>query len=188
MNNFSESEKKLISHFGFISLINDVPVEVMYRIMIEKSFINNDQSEFACALRASYIAYSHRTVTRCTPEYDHIIEDILYTDQMRINDRGIILTEYWESRIPYIKKAIELEENKTYDELGCDNSVFKWNQLVHQEIFMFNKLNKQVELDELNWLCERRGFNSTQRQFIIDALDQVGLVDNFKNVCSQAST
>ena len=77
--------------------------------------------------------------------------------------------KWWNERIDtIIQPDIYKQENKI-------EAIFKWNQLVWQEINMFIQLGK-IEPGELNWLCKRRGFNKVQKKFLRDALWHVGLL------------
>lgn len=60
------------------------------------------------------------------------------------------------------------------DEMDSDE-LFKWSQLVRQEIRMWIRLDKLVGLDEINWMSERRGFNDAQKNTLIEAMKLVEL-------------
>lgn len=57
----------------------------------------------------------------------------------------------------------------------CDDDIFKWNQLVRQEIEMWIRLNRPVGLDEVTWMSDRRGFSPKQRMVLVEGLKLVGL-------------
>jgi len=175
MNDYSESEQKLIAHFGFINLMDNLSSSPMYRLMVEEAFMKNDTSEYAIALRVANYAFTHRTECRGTKEFDALIEDALYTTEKRIADRNEKLIEFWNDHIYYIKEQIQHEKQ--------EDSAFKWTQLVNQEIFMYNKINKQLDYDEFESLCKRRGFNLAQKEFIIKAMSHIGLTKNMNMVC-----
>jgi hypothetical protein len=56
-----------------------------------------------------------------------------------------------------------------------DDDVWKWNQLVRQELDMWIRLNRPVGIDEVTWLSDRRGFSPTQTMVLIEGLKVVGL-------------
>lgn len=177
-HDYSDSEQKLIAYFGFTNLMENLLAPPMYRLLVESAFMRNDNTEFADALRAANHAFIHRTCHRGTDEFDAIIEDILYTEEMRINDRHAKLIDFWNDNLEFIGEQIK-EELKNDSN---NNSGFKWGQLVQQEIFMYNRLNKQLEYKEFNELCIRRGFNAVQREFIVDALRSVGLTETLDSM------
>lgn len=73
--------------------------------------------------------------------------------------------EWWNERVPWIQEQIAKDRDQ--------NSQFKWTQLVWQEIQMYCKIGNVEDLEEL---CRRRGFNKTQRIFLRKALGHVGLL------------
>jgi hypothetical protein len=75
---------------------------------------------------------------------------------------------FWNSRLDKISRSIV----HSRDRIGAR---FKWNQLVWQEIRMFVLLGSQVGDEDLRWLCQRRRFTRSQRQFLEQALEHVGL-------------
>ena len=60
-------------------------------------------------------------------------------------------------------------------ESGTPNAVFKWGQLVWQEIWMYISLGKQVDPVEFHELCERRGFDWAMCEYLRKMLVRVGL-------------
>lgn len=52
--------------------------------------------------------------------------------------------------------------------------------LIQQEIWMYNKLGEQVDPDEFDELCQRRGFNDTQKEELKLKIIESGLGDNLK--------
>lgn len=176
-HDYSVSEQKLIARYGYINLMDSVMAPVMYRLLVEAAFMQNDTSEFADALRAANYAFTHRTCNRDSEEFTNIIEDMLYTDRMRIDDRRKLLNEYVKAHEDEINEYISINES-------IDNNYsFKWTQLVIQEIYMYNSLNEDVQISEFNDLCKRRGFYPEQKQFIIDAMIHIGLGYEFESTC-----
>jgi hypothetical protein len=55
------------------------------------------------------------------------------------------------------------------------DGVFYWGQLVFQEIHMYITLGKQVQQEEFNVLCRRRGFDAMMRAYLSAMLKHVGL-------------
>lgn len=76
-------------------------------------------------------------------------------------------------------KYIEWWNNKIVPELLAmtliEDDKWKWGQLVKQEIDMWIRCDKQVGMDDIYWISERRGFNSRQTDVLIEGLKLVGL-------------
>lgn len=49
--------------------------------------------------------------------------------------------------------------------------LFKWDQLVWQEIDMYIRLNK---VEDFSYICDRRGFNNEQRAYLKEMLEYMG--------------
>jgi hypothetical protein len=77
--------------------------------------------------------------------------------------------EKWNSDLPWILEQIKKGTKKDKD---C---AFKWSALVIQECQMFAILGKQVPKSEIDWLCERRGFDKTMRNYLFCMADYMGL-------------
>ena len=75
---FSDAEKQLIAHYGYTDLLqSDIGVHPLYRILCEKAFLDNDQSNYAKALRAAWKAVRCHTMNRMTPAFDRMILDAI---------------------------------------------------------------------------------------------------------------
>lgn len=48
-------------------------------------------------------------------------------------------------------------------------------KLLEQEVTMFLMLRAPVYLCDINWVCERRGFNTTERVSLMRAITKCGL-------------
>lgn len=83
------------------------------------------------------------------------------------DDRFTKAVKWWNERIPYITERIKEDKDK--------DSMFKWKQLVWQEIRMYCRIGR-VDRIELSDLCDRRGFNNVQRAFLEEALKHVELI------------
>lgn len=96
-------------------------------------------------------------------EYIEKLEQEEIQEKLRVeyNRKGC---DFWNSKLEFIQEQI----NK-------DDSHFKWNQLVWQEIWMFASIAKPVERNQFKLLCERRGFNDTQVKFLEDAINYMGI-------------
>jgi hypothetical protein len=71
---FSDAEKRIIAHFGFMDLLrSDIGIHPLYRIMCEKAFMDNDQTYYAAALRRAWKAIQTNEVPRMTPAFDRLI-------------------------------------------------------------------------------------------------------------------
>jgi hypothetical protein len=73
--------------------------------------------------------------------------------------------EKWATDIGYILEQASAE----------DHGDFMWGQVVMQEIHMYISLGEQVQPQEFNWLCLRRGFSPEMRGYLTDMLVHVGL-------------
>lgn len=49
--------------------------------------------------------------------------------------------------------------------------VFKWNQLMWQEILMWNSLGEMVTQSDFLFICDRRGFSLAQRRYLEEMLE-----------------
>ena len=68
----------------------------------------------------------------------------------------------------YIEEASELKEPKKHRS-------FYWNQLIMQEINMYISLGEQVNKEELEMLCDRRGFTAFEKAYLGSLISIVGL-------------
>lgn len=68
---YSEAEMRLIKHFAFEDICQNIPPFSMYRMMAEKAFICNEQSAMADSLRLCMVSFE--TTNRMTPEWDALI-------------------------------------------------------------------------------------------------------------------
>ena len=71
--NWSDKELKLVEHYGYSDLADRVEPLMLYRMMVNKAFAINDQSEYANSLRRCSYALDNCTVYRMTPEFDKLI-------------------------------------------------------------------------------------------------------------------
>lgn len=53
--------------------------------------------------------------------------------------------------------------------------VFKWNQLVWQEILMWNSLDEPVDQFDFLFICDRGGFSLVQRRYLEEMLEFINL-------------
>jgi len=74
--------------------------------------------------------------------------------------------DWWNERIEIIINP------NINEQLDRDKAIFKWSQLVWQEIIMYIDLGK---VNDFDWLCDRRGFNEVQRRFLYDILTHIGM-------------
>lgn len=74
------------------------------------------------------------------------------------------------------KFAEDVAEQETYPDFDVDPMiVFKWNQLVWQEILMWNSLDEQVTQSDFLFICDRRGFSLAQRRYLEEMLEFMNL-------------
>lgn len=76
MFNYSEKELILLEYFGYSHMVGSVslsPIDV-YKLMMEKAFLTNDQSKYSRALRRCIKAINKVSPYRLTPEWDALID------------------------------------------------------------------------------------------------------------------
>lgn len=73
----------------------------------------------------------------------------------------------------YLEAHAEYLRERSFE--GHTEEHFKWVQLVPQEVEMWASLGNPVTQDEFHWLCERRGFNVEQQDFLRAYLELAGL-------------
>lgn len=100
--------------------------------------------------------------------------------------------EIWNKSLPYINSEI-INDAKKYP--NDDNVVFKWRQLVPQEIEMWIQLccfsNSNIDIknekyehgmvskDDFEFICSRRGFTFAMKNFLICILVEIGIIESF---------
>lgn len=72
--NLSEKELSLVTYFGYQDLLEHVPILTIYRMCLEKAFLNNDNSKYAESLRQVIKAINSCKVYRMTPAFDNLIQ------------------------------------------------------------------------------------------------------------------
>lgn len=77
------------------------------------------------------------------------------------------VVEWWNAH------ATEIETN--IKESDREQEHFYWSQLVWQEITMFIQIGQPVDQEEFSWLCDRRGFNRLQREYLAAMVKLVDL-------------
>lgn len=70
---YSENEMVLFKHYGFDNICHRIMPYTLYKMMAEKAFLANDQSEYAEAVRKGLLALNSRTPYRLTTEFDNLI-------------------------------------------------------------------------------------------------------------------
>jgi len=75
---------------------------------------------------------------------------------------------YWKNHLDYIKNDLKENQRDEYD-------MFRWTDLVWQEIRMFCSIGKQVIPADIKWLVGRRGFNNNQELFLVSCTKEMGL-------------
>jgi len=58
--------------------------------------------------------------------------------------------------------------------------IFKWAQLVQQEIVMWISINKSVGNEEFESMCRVRGFDKAMKNYLKSALESVYLKEGMK--------
>ena len=72
---YSEKEQRLIEHFGFQDVAQNVFPPVLYPMMAAKAFIINEQGPYADSLRRLMAAFETGKAYRLTPEWDAMIQE-----------------------------------------------------------------------------------------------------------------
>ena len=75
LEEYSQKELKLIEHYGFLEIIKKVELNPpsLYRMMMEKAFVDNDQDIYHEALRKCMEAFMDCKIYRLTKEWDDLI-------------------------------------------------------------------------------------------------------------------
>lgn len=73
IHNYSAAELRLIACFGYGHLIDDISPMPLYRMMMEKAFIEDRKGDAAESLRRCMQVLSSGKVFRNTPEWDDLI-------------------------------------------------------------------------------------------------------------------
>ena len=74
LSEYSEKEKKLIAYFGYSDIICKITPITMYKMMMEKAFIDNMTGPEVESVRRCNKALKEFSCYRCTPEWDAMIE------------------------------------------------------------------------------------------------------------------
>ena len=90
------------------------------------------------------------------------------TTEVIRSKRILDVVEWWNARVDFMEQIIEAAEDPIQEH-------FKWAQLVWQEIVMWIQIGKEIEADDMEFICDRRGFSAVQRQTLKDAMAHVGL-------------
>ena len=70
---YSEKEHRLFEYFGLDELSSRISPAAIYRICVEKCFIDNTINEYSESLRRCIIAWNASKIHRLTPEWDSMI-------------------------------------------------------------------------------------------------------------------
>lgn len=70
---YSPEEIVLLKHYGYDNVAEHIAAPGLYRMMVEKAFLANDQSEYAHALRRGASALSKSNPLRMTPEFNALV-------------------------------------------------------------------------------------------------------------------
>ena len=68
-----------------------------------------------------------------------------------------------------------LEEMSKVEKADDPYYGFKWYQLVLQELRFWASMGKDVDQDEFDLLCERRGFYKEQAEYLVKIVAEIGL-------------
>ena len=71
---YSKQEWRLINYYGVADIALSVFPPTLYSVvMVNKAFMQNDQSNYSRALRNCVVALSDGNICRMTPEFDDMI-------------------------------------------------------------------------------------------------------------------
>lgn len=76
---YSPAELKIIEHFGYLDVAERAEPLMLYRMMIEKAFEDNDTSKYAKALRAGWLMFKAGKPGRQTPAFVLKLAKVLNT-------------------------------------------------------------------------------------------------------------
>lgn len=89
----------------------------------------------------------------------------------RAQHRLPVICKKWNREIE-AKFAEDVAEQEADPDFDVDPQiVFKWNQLVWQEILMWNSLGDPVTQSDFLFICDRRGFSLVQRRYLEEMLE-----------------
>jgi hypothetical protein len=71
---YSKNEQKIIEHFGYSHLMTVIDPLGMIRLMVEKAFLDNDQTVYAEALRRGVKVLGYGKIYRETPEWEYLLK------------------------------------------------------------------------------------------------------------------
>ena len=92
--------------------------------------------------------------------------------ERRIRKRDKKALAKWNADLSWIGQKCAESDDEYAD--------FKWVQLVWQEIWMWSRQDKQVDLAEFNWICERRAFDPVMRTYLYEMVCYLGLGEGLK--------
>lgn len=95
-------------------------------------------------------------------EFQNLFRNIIYKYRLK---RAI---KYWNKNLNFINRCIQYNKEK-------ENYSFKWTQLIYQEGFMYCRIGKQVDRNELLELSKRRGFTEEMLCFLVNWVKYIGL-------------
>ena len=84
--------------------------------------------------------------------------------------------EWWNDNVVPLIMQIDTSD---------DMAIWKWTQLVKQELSMWIRIGNMVDRMEIEWICSRRGFDSEQKETLIEGLKLVDLFCEKKEVVKQ---
>lgn len=86
-------------------------------------------------------------------------------EMVKLQERGEIYANWWNTEIIPSLKILEMSSD----------DLWKWTQLVMQEMRFWVSVGNMVFNDEIDFMVERRGFDDRQKAALIDGLTRVGL-------------
>ena len=86
------------------------------------------------------------------------------------------ISDWWNDNVVPLIMQIDTSD---------DMAIWKWTQLVKQELSMWIRIGDMVDRMEIEWICSRRGFDSEQKETLIEGLKLVDLFCEKKEVVKQ---
>lgn len=86
------------------------------------------------------------------------------------------ISDWWSDNVVPLIMQIDTSD---------DMAIWKWTQLVKQELSMWIRIGDMVDRMEIEWICSRRGFDSEQKETLIEGLKLVDLFCEKKEVVKQ---
>ena len=130
----------------------------------------------------SYKAFFDYTMKKCSERGKYMnsldgqtltaVEQEVFDYQLKERTR---LLKEWEEKVAQQVKSIIEHDTKYMSEEETESYLFKWFHLVQQEIVMWASKNELVTKEEVDNVCQVRGFDIPMKTYITAALSAMYL-------------